>query len=119
MNSKACPQCGGAATNITPVKSKQELIAVYACPACGYAFKANGGAFVENPEKLQDVFRGATLGKQTLMEVMAGEKLNPATQALFAARLMEYGLQMWMDGLKQGVMLGAIKQDREIKNGNE
>ncbi len=117
MNTKDCPQCGGVATDITPLKTKDARIAVFGCRACGYAFKENGGAFVENPEQLRDVFRGATLGKQTLLETMAGEKLNPATQAVLAARLMEYGLQMWMDGLKQGVLLGAIKQDKEKQDG--
>lgn len=116
-STKDCPQCGGAANDITPLKVKDERVAVYGCPTCGYAFKADGGAYVENPEQLRDVFRGATLGKQTLIEVIAGENLNASTKAVFAARLMEYGLQMWMDGLKQGLLLGAVKGDKKDGNG--
>lgn len=114
---KDCPQCGAVSSDITPLKTKDPRIAVYGCSACGYAFKADGGAFVDNPDQLRDVFRGATLGKQTLTEVIAGEKLNASTQAVFSARLMEYGLQMWMDGLKQGLLLGAIKGDKPNANG--
>jgi len=108
-----CPKCGGEAADITPLKVKDARIAVYACytPKCGYTFKAGGGAFVEGPEQLRDVFRGATLADRALTETMAGEKLNPATKALFQARLVEYGLTMWFDGLKQGLLLGAVQQE--------
>ncbi|NDC22623.1 MAG: hypothetical protein EBZ49_00610 [Proteobacteria bacterium] len=108
-----CPQCKSVAINITPLKNHDRSIAVYACQACGFAFKSDGGAFVSDSEKLKDVFRGATLGQKTLVESLGGENLNAATKALLTARLLEYGTQMWFDGLKQGLLLGAIKSEKD------
>ena len=108
-----CPKCQGAAKLITPLKAVDQRVAVYGCSACGYAFKADGGVFLEDTSKLRDYFRGATLGNETLLEAMKGEQMNPATRTLFTAMMMEYGLQMWFDGLRQGLLLGAIQQEKK------
>jgi hypothetical protein len=108
-----CPKCKGAAINITPLKNHDRSIAVFACQnrKCGFAFKADGGEFVEDTERLRDIFRGATLSQRALAETLGGETMNPATKALLTARLLEYGTQMWFDGLKQGLVLGAAKAE--------
>ena len=108
-----CPKCEAVATNMTPLKNLDRSMAIYGCSACGYAFKADGGEFVENANQLRDVFRGATEGQKTLLESLNGEKLNPATRNLLTARLIEYGLTMWNDGLKQGILLGTIQSEKE------
>lgn len=102
-----CPRCKGAAPLLSPMKITDRRNAVYGCKACGFGFKADGGAYVENPEQLKDYFRAGSLGNKTLMEALAGEQLNPATKIVLQARLVEYGTQMWFDGLKQGLVMGA------------
>lgn len=108
-----CPKCKGASADVTPLKKKDERIAIYACSVCGFAFTADGRAFVKDGEKLQDVFRGATQGNQALVDMLVGtgEDINPATRALLSARMLEYGLTMWMDGVKQGILLGVMQDD--------
>ena len=110
--SAECPQCKGTATLVVPVAKVNRQSAVYGCRACGYTFHADGRVFVDTSQGLHDVFRAATLGKQTLMETMKGEKLNGPTKALFLAQIMEYGVQLYFDGLKQGLLLGAVREER-------
>lgn len=107
---KACPKCNGMAADITPLKHKDERISVYACENCGYAFRADGKAFVKDTEALGDMF--ASQGNQALVDMLlgTGEKLNKATFALLSARMVEYGLTMWMDGYKAG-LLTKVKQE--------
>jgi hypothetical protein len=103
-----CPKCQSEAHELTPIQIKAEQMSVFGCPGCGFTFTKDGIAFVRDGEKLRDTFRGATLIDITLTGVLSGEKLNPATKAMLNTRLMEYGLQMWFDGLKQGLLMGAI-----------
>jgi predicted RNA-binding Zn-ribbon protein involved in translation (DUF1610 family) len=110
---KDCPRCGGAAGLIVPLKKVDKRMAVYGCQACGHAFSTDGGAFVKDAGELRDVFRGASLANRTLTEALGGEKLNPATRAVLTAQLLEYGMQMYFDGLKQGLILGTIQAEKE------
>lgn len=112
MSSVDCPKCKGAAADITPLKKKDERISIYACQVCGFAFTADGKAFVKDGEALRDIFKGATAGNQALVDMLAGtgEQINPATKTLLTARMLEYGLTMWFDGVKQGLLLG-VQQD--------
>lgn len=112
---KTCPKCGGVAPSISPVKNAKDDSELYGCTACGHAFGKDGVAFVSNPQQLQDVFRGATFADQKVTEIFSGEKLNPAMRALFQAKLLEYGLQMWFDGCKQGLLLGATQAHHEAQ----
>jgi len=113
-----CPACGAVATDITPLKNTNRSIAVFACSGCGKAFKENGGLFVETKEQLRDVFRGATLGNEKLAELMRGETMTPETKAVLIAKLLEYGLQMWFDGLRQGLLMNAVQERKqEEQNG--
>jgi len=107
-----CPKCKAVAFDVTPLKIKDQRIAVYGCSACGFTFRADGGAFIEDADQLKEHFRGATLAKGALVDLMKGETLNPATTALFQAKIMEYGLQMYFDGLKQGLLLGVIRDTK-------
>lgn len=102
-----CPKCQGAAPCLTPMKAVAKRNAIYACPACAHTFTADGGAYVDNTTELRDYFRGAELGRQTLVQSLAGEKLNPATLALLQAELTAYGMVMWNDGFKTGLLFGA------------
>lgn len=111
-----CPKCKGVAVLIVPLKKVDKRMAAYGCPACGNAFTLDGGAFVKDAGELKDVFRGATLANRTLVESLGGEKLNPATRAVLVAQLMEYGVQMYFDGLKQGLLLGTIQAEKEAKD---
>ena len=108
-----CPKCGSVATNITPVKQNPTNITAYGCQVCGYAFDGAGKPIVNSTKQLADVFRAATEGQQTIQELFGQNKLDPATRVAFTAKLLEYGVQMWFDGLKQGLLLTAIQ---EIKN---
>lgn len=114
-----CPKCKGAAADITPLKKKDERIAIYGCTVCGYAFTSDGKAFVKDGEALRDVFRGATQGNDALVDMLAGtgEVVNGPTRALLAARMLEYGLQMWMDGVKQGILLGVMQDKARERDG--
>lgn len=114
-----CPKCKGAAADITPLKKKDQRVSIYACQACGFAFTADGKAFVKDGEALQDVFRGATKGNEALVDMLVGtgEDINPATRALLAARMLEYGVTMWMDGVKQGILLGVMQDDYRRRTG--
>lgn len=110
-----CPRCKGTAPLMQPMKITDRRNAVYGCKACGFTFKADGGAYVENVKELKDYFHAGTRAQLTLVEAMAGERLNPATRILLTARLVEYGTQMWFDGLKQGLVLGATSA-QELEN---
>jgi len=38
-----------------------------------------------------------------------GDKINQATKVVLTARTLEYGINMWQEGLRQGMLLG-LKQ---------
>jgi transcription elongation factor Elf1 len=108
-----CPKCGSAAQNITPVKQNPLKITAYGCPVCGHAFDGSGKPIVSNTKQLADVFKAATESQKTLQEVFGQTKLDPATRVALTAKLLEYGVQMWFDGLKQGLLLTAIQEIKE------
>lgn len=107
-----CPKCQGHAALIIPLKKVDKGAAVYGCSACGHTFHSSGAAFLKDAGELRDVFRGATLANRTLMDSLGGEKMNAATRAVLTAHLLEYGMQMYFDGLKQGLLLGTISQEK-------
>jgi len=109
---KDCPKCGGASGLLIPLKVADERIAVYGCKACGYTFNSEGSAYIDSPTHLEDVFKGATAGQETMFKMAAGKGMNEATKALLQAQVIEYGLQMWFDGLKQGLLLGVTQAER-------
>jgi hypothetical protein len=111
-----CPKCGGLASLIIPLKKVEQALAVYGCSACGFVFDANGKAFLRDTGELRDVFRGATLAHQTLADAFGGSTMNAATRAVLTAQLLEYGMMMYFDGLKQGLLLGTIQT---VKGGAE
>ena len=114
-----CPKCEVLATGSTPIKTKDARAMVFICPGkkCGYSWTVQGGEFVKDSDDLRDVFKSTTLGQKTLEDVLFGQTLNPATRALMLARLTEYGLQMWMDGLKTGLVNGARQREDTISSG--
>lgn len=109
-----CPKCQSIATNITPMKVKLS-IEVYGCSTCGHTFNADGSPVVTNAKQLADVFRVATEGQKTLLDTFGVTQMDAATRAVVTTKLMEYGVQMWFDGLKQGILLTTIT---EMKNDN-
>lgn len=114
---KDCPKCKGAARSLVPAQFEKRSFAIYGCLACGFAFKADGTTYVDNMAELRDYFRGATLGHRTLNEGLKDVTLPPAAKVLLQAQILEYGTNMWFDGLKQGLLLGAIHTAHEEKNG--
>ena len=114
-----CPKCQGVGRLTVPEKLAQVAYPIYGCTACGHAFKADGTAFVENTSELRDYFRGATLGNKALTESLGEMGLPPAVMVLLQTQVLEYGTSMWFDGLKQGILLGAIQaHHKEKNNGN-
>jgi hypothetical protein len=110
---KICPKCEGVASLLSPVKHVEISAAVYACAACAHVFRADGAEYLEDTKALRDHFRGASLANKTLIASLGGEKVNAATKAVLTAQLLEYGTQMWFDGLKQGLLLGAIQAEKK------
>jgi predicted nucleic-acid-binding Zn-ribbon protein len=116
---RECPKCRTPAFLMNPIQAKTKAkIVVYGCKACGFTFTESGEAYVSTTDGLKDVFRGASLGSSTLKEALQGETLSPASKALFHALILEYGSQMWFDGLKQGLLLGATQNDCGNKKGD-
>ena len=117
-----CPRCNGIARLVSPVRNATQVTQVaYGCPACGLAFNNEKKAILDDPTKLRDIFRGATKGHETVLGILknvgaGGEKSkgNAAAMALAESKLLEYGVQMWFDGLKQGLLLGTIETMRDI-----
>jgi hypothetical protein len=110
-----CPRCQGRSVPLSPVKRPGQDYSVYGCKACGLTFTADGKAYVEKTEELKDIFSGATGAHKVILEGLAKERLNPATRTLLSARIMEYGSDMWFEGLKQGLLLGATSE-QELEN---
>ena len=104
-----CSKCGSEATNITPTRATN-IIKVFGCSVCGNTFSENGAPVVTDSKKLADVFRAATEGNKTLQEHFNIDKLDPATKAIMTTKMLEYGVQMWFDGLKQGILLSTVKE---------
>lgn len=88
----------------------QRIHDVNACMSCGYTFTDDGKSVIQDLKEIADVFRVATEGSKTLKDVFEIEKMQPAQKAALTAKLVEYGTQMWYDGLKQGLLLGAIQE---------
>lgn len=107
-----CPKCKGLASLIVPLKKVDQALAVYGCSACGFVFESSGKAFLRDVDGLRDVFRGATLAHQTLTDAFGGSGMNAATRAVLTAQLLEYGMTMYFDGLKQGLLLGTIEVEK-------
>lgn len=114
---KECPKCRGIAPLTVPLKKVPKEIALYSCPACGHAFSESGAAFIDSAEKLRDVFRAVSAGDKALDEALEGMNLKPAARALLLVLVTEYGLQMWFDGYKTGMLYGA--KQAEVADGDE
>lgn len=107
---KPCPRCKAAALLLAPGRSATKVV-VYGCTGCGFAFTPDGAQYTDNLKELKDFFRGATLGQKTFTEGLKGVEMSPAARALLTAQIIEYGTSMWFDGLKQGLLLGALDQN--------
>jgi hypothetical protein len=82
--------------------------------ACGFTFTDDGRSVIHDVKEIANIFSAATEGNKTLQDVFEIERMDPAQKAAITAKLLEYGTMMWFDGLKQGLLLGAIQ---ESKNG--
>lgn len=110
-----CPKCGSIATDINPLKGHTEDQSVFVCEACKHVFKSDGLAYCSNNEELRDVFKGATAANSALLRALDGEQLPPLVFAMLKLRMVEYGLQMWFDGLKQGLLLGVHNDNGKVR----
>lgn len=115
---KECPQCKSAGVSISPIKATNDRSVVFVCTSkkCSYTFKASGGAFVKDADALTDIFKLGRDARETLDRVLLGEKVNPSTKALLIAEIVEYGIGMWQDGLKTGLVISATKQEAAGKS---
>lgn len=113
---KTCPRCESDAVSISPVKATNDRAVVFVCTKkkCSYTFKVSGGAFVEDADDLTDAFKTGRAANDALDKILLGEKLNPSTRALLLANIVEYGIGMWQDGLKTGLVINANKQDANM-----
>lgn len=91
----------------------QKIHDVNACMTCGFTFTDDGRSVIHDIKDVADIFRVATEGSKTLKDVFEIEKMPAAQKAALTAKLMEYGVQMWYDGLKQGLLLGAIQESNK------
>lgn len=109
---KECPVCGSTAASMSPVKTDNERAVVFVClnKKCSHTFKVDGGAFVKNEEELKKHFM-AGRASDALERTLLGERLNPSTRALLMANIIEYGLSMWNDGMKVGLVIGATRDE--------
>lgn len=123
---RVCPRCNGVAKSVSPVKKPtQAHQIVYGCPACGLCFNHEMKPVLDRPEQLRDIFRGATKGHETVLGILkavgssSGKKTkgNAASMVLAETKMLEYGVQMWFDGLKQGLLLGTIETMKEMDDG--
>lgn len=103
-----CVKCGSAMTPLAPAKDAH--LKAFGCTTCGYVCDDGGKPIVTNNKQLGDVFRAATEGSKTLRDVFGIDKMDPATKAAMTSKLLEYGTQMWFDGLKQGLLMSAIQE---------
>ena len=113
-----CPKCKGVAYTTIPEKMVDSLPVIYGCTVCGFAFDKDGKELVDSAKGLRDIFQGATKGNEALTEGLSGANLSPAVMTLLNAKIMTYGCDMWLDGLKQGLLLGAVRAHKERKNDN-
>lgn len=106
---RECPKCQGVAINVTPLKVHNERAAIFACQTkgCGYAFQFDGEAYLNGPEDLSGWFKGVIGANEGLSEILGTKTMNPATRNLILARMVDYGMQMFSDGLKQGLLINT------------
>lgn len=109
----SCPKCQGVAYSTVPEKMAASLPEIYGCTACGFTFDKDGKELVDSAKGLRDLFQGATRGNQALTEGLSGNSLPQAAMVLLNAKIMTYGCDMWLDGLKQGLLLGAVRAHKE------
>lgn len=112
-----CGRCNGMGRRLSPPHDAAITHAVYSCSACGNTYTADGRPYAEG--ELRNFFRGATLGHEALNKAFGGTKLPPQAMVLLQAQLLEYGTNMWFDGLKQGLLLGAVSHTYREKNSGE
>lgn len=109
-----CSKCGSATTPLAPTHDSAHK--AFGCMVCGFVSDDTGKPIVKNAKQLSDVFRVATEGDKTLRDVFELNKMDPATRAAMTARLLEYGNQMWFDGLKQGLFMSAVEAQHDKNN---
>lgn len=107
-----CPKCGSTSSVITPQVFKEKMPEVWGCRACGYTYDSAGREVITDPKQVADHLRAGEHAEK-IFGVMKG--LPPALRAAVVGLLVEYGSNMWYEGLKQGLLLSTIG---ETKNGN-
>jgi len=104
-------KCGGETVDINPFGKDDPLRSIHACQACGLATNSDGSYIIQDTEnmnlkKFSDVFHAAS-GAETIIYAN-----NFFSKTMLFAKMVDYGCQMWMDGLKQGLLLGVLHDKR-------
>ncbi len=105
-----CSKCGAAMMAVSPKTIRDT---VFACQRCGHTETASGKAINTANKEKADIFRAASLSSQVVSSLLRGKDVNPAAQALMQAELTGLGVECWMDGYKQGILVSAIKLQKE------
>jgi len=120
MSEKSCPICKGAAYEMQPrglgkVKIDKPF---FACTNCGANFDKSNNILHKNPADIDQISMIATGARKMAESLPEFESMGSASQALFQARMAEFGLQVWFDGYKHGLLTNAIQEEYSKRKPN-
>ena len=113
MNEVKCARCGGQAYLMRPEGLGGVTLPhkIYSCPTCGANTSENGKILLTNIQELKQISTVAAASKKMTEGMPELQKLVAAAKSLFEARAAEYGIQMWFDGYKHGLLVNAIASE--------
>lgn len=109
----SCPKCQGVSFLIAPSHEVPKNIAVYGCKSCGLKSNFEGKAIIASQEDFSNISKMTKLASE-LVNNNSDENLGFAAKSVLLAEMVSYGMNMWYDGLKQGLLLAAVEES--IKN---
>lgn len=118
FRTNSCPKCQGVSFLISPTEDIPLEKAVYGCKACGHLFDYKFRAFIKSNEKVKDVFKGVSLAKE-LVDSTTPPDLSDTAKTVLMASMINYGINMWYDGLKQGLLISVIESEAKKDKSND
>ena len=105
-----CPKCNAALLAVSPKTIEDTVLA---CLDCGHTETKSGKLIVADGAVMTDLFRAATLSNSVVTSLLRGQNITPGGVALMQAELTGLGVECWMDGYKQGILVSAVKMSKE------